>query len=138
MRKRTIKYCINHALKKLSIHPADKFFHYSFIIVNDSIISVGINFKDSTNVPMGFGYHELGYIYNGKVTGPTTHSEVNAYNKAKSLLSDNQFEILNLRFNKSGELKMSQPCSCCHQFLRVMGCRCAYFSTDIGIAKIRL
>jgi hypothetical protein len=138
MRKRTIQYCIKHALKKLEHHPADKFLHYSFIIVNDSIISVGVNFKDSTNVPKGFGYHDLGYVYNGKVTGPTTHSEVNAYNKAKSDIKPNEpFEVLNLRFNQYGELRMSQPCKCCNNFLKALGCKCVYFSTDGGIARLK-
>ncbi|MFW6173078.1 MAG: hypothetical protein ACOC5T_04980 [Elusimicrobiota bacterium] len=136
MNKKTISYCMNFAISKLDDHPyriksngkmmRSKFLHYSFIIKNNTVVAWGWNHHGQA--PKGFGY-----------SGETIHSEVHAFERARYYLdSDDKFEVLNLRFNKSGVLNMSKPCKCCTNFLKTLGCKSVYFSTGCGIASMRI
>jgi len=129
MRKRIIKQCVAMARAKNNpdSHPEyGSFHHFSFIIQNNKILEMGMNRKGP---PLeGFGYsQDFGKI----------HSENDVYRKAKGIIDyQKPFDILNIRLNKNGSLRMSKPCSCCSAFLDVVGCRNIYFSTNDGFAKV--
>lgn len=134
MNKKTIRRCIKFALSKVEDHPyyiilkgkkkRSKFLHFAFIIQGNTIVSWGWN--HAGEAPEGYGYF-----------GTTIHAEVDAYQKAKDKLSG-KFEVFNIRFNKRNEMNLSMPCSCCTEFLRVCGCKVAYFTTGNGVASIKL
>ena len=79
-----------------------------------------------TNRP-GNAFTFLGYKAHCKI-----HSEVDAYRKAKGLMiKGTPFEIVNIRLTKDSRIRSSCPCKCCWNFLKNLGCKKMYFSTDM-------
>lgn len=65
------------------------------------------------------------------------HAEYVAYRRARGIMDLGQpFEVVNIRLNRSGRVKLSAPCPCCFKFLKTLGCRSIWFSTEAGFAKI--
>lgn len=129
MRRRILRDCLRIAREKCNpeSHPEyNCYIHYSFVIQNNKIVEYGFNRQGKP--PAGFGYNpEFGKI----------HSETDAFRKAKGILDFNKpFDIVNIRLNKRGALRLSAPCSCCSLFLNVVGCRNIFFSTNDGFAKV--
>lgn len=128
--KQSILYeCLAIAKKKVPNHKyIGRKYHYSFIIADNSILE----YSPNTNhvVPKHFGYE-------ARIGGNEAfcHSEIAAYQKAKGLLLGRKFEIVNIRLNKSGEIRLSKPCSVCFTVLRGLGCKKFYFSSEIGFLK---
>ena len=44
----------------------------------------------------------------------------------------------NIRLNKQGILRLSKPCYHCYMFLKIVGAKCVWFSTDVGFARMNL
>lgn len=127
MRNKLLGECISIARSKLPKHPMDKFRHFTFIIQGNKIIGYGTNRYGSA--PSGFGYDENSEI----------HSEPDAFRRCGKLLDKNKpFKVINIRFNRYGEIRMSKPCKCCNGFLKVMGATTVWFSTNAGWAKMDL
>lgn len=126
MKKKILKECLRMALEKNPTHPEfGRYHHFSFVIQNRKILEFGMN-REGTPIN-GFGYPEFGKI----------HSETDAYRKAKGLLdSQAPFDMVNIRLSKQGFLRLSKPCSCCHAFLSMVGCRSVFFTTDQKFGKI--
>ena len=134
MNNKTISRCIKFALAKASEHPyyvtkntvyrISSFRHFSFIIQGTTIVGWGWNHHG--DAPSGFGY-----------IGGTVHAEVHAYERSKDKLKGT-FEVLNIRLNRQNALRLSSPCMCCMKFLKIAGCKHVYFSTDVGIASMKL
>lgn len=124
MKKKQIEHCLRIARKHLPKHPQwDAYKHYSFIFQNNKLIEWGCNRTSEPTI----GYPEYG----------KRHSEVDAWYKAKGLMDKKSFEVLNIRMNCKGDLKISKPCSCCYEFLKRLGCSGVWFSVgEIGFAKI--
>ena len=104
------------------------FAHFSFIVQQNKILACGMNRLGP--VFQGFGYNQdYGQI----------HSENDAYRKAKGIINFRKpWDIINVRLNKVHQMRNSTPCSCCFAFLQAMGCRNAWFTTDIAFAKMSL
>jgi hypothetical protein len=141
MKKTLLREALRIAREKLCNHPKLKetakrsmFIHYSFVVQDNKIVEYGYN-RSEKEPPKTFGYHDRfggndWYI-------PGTHSEVDAYRKAKGLMNKNKpFEIINIRLNRQGEIRLSAPCKCCHQLLQEFGCKTFYYTTDVGMSKI--
>lgn len=133
MKKSILKYALKIAQDKLPFHPQlDHFPHYTFIIQNNKIVDWATNL--SQDPPIHYGY-------NSKENGdpfyrPKIHSEIAGYKKARGILKKNiAFEILNIRLNKKGELRLSKPCICCFEIMKQLGCQKFYYSSDIGFFK---
>jgi hypothetical protein len=126
MKKSLFTDCVRVGLQHLPNHPQfDCYKHFSFIIQRDTLIEWGTN---RSAPPM------IGYQSHQKF-----HSENQAYFRAKGLLRRNEpFETVNIRFNKSGKMLLSKPCKCCISFLKFLGCRAIWFSTDAGFARLQL
>lgn len=128
MKQTILKECIRISREKnLQRDRASDFRHFSFIIQKNKLVDWGMNVS---KVPpmIQFGY--------SKTSG--WHAEVNAYRKAKGILENGPFEMINIRLNRQGHLRLSKPCPCCHMFLTELGCKAVYFSTEVGFAKLRL
>lgn len=127
MKKSIIHEATAIARKRLQNHPEFKsFIHFSFVIQNNQIVEVGRNNKRAP--PLHFGYQRR--LINADY-GPKTHSEIDAYRKARGLLRPNKhFEILNIRLNKQSLFRNSKPCWCCYQLLKLLGCKTFYFTVN--------
>lgn len=134
MKKAILREAVRIAKSKLHLHnELHNYPHYSFIIQNNKIIEWATNAHHEP--PRHYGYHnrckhDIGYV-------PKFHAEVFAYKRAKALLTDNTFTIVNMRFNKAGQLKLSKPCTPCYELMSALGCSCFYYSSDIGFLQLK-
>jgi len=127
MKNKMLSECISIARNKIEKHPMDKFIHFTFIVQGKKILGFGTNRYGPA--PTGFGYDENSEI----------HSEPDAFHKYGNKIDKTKpFKVVNIRFNKLGEIKMSKPCKCCNGFLKVMGANTVWFTTDAGWAKMDL
>jgi hypothetical protein len=109
--------CLLIAKKTYPKHPRKtSYAHYSFIIQKNVLIEWATNCSGSPLLYKGYSKYSM------------LHSETQAYKKAKGLLHKESFEVINIRLNSKGELKISKPCPCCTVFLRNLGCRTIWFS----------
>lgn len=101
--------------------------HFSFIIQNNQIIEWATNTRAE---PQTY----LGYSIYSKI-----HSEPRAYRRAKGLLNKGQdFDIINIRLSKKNQLRLSRPCPCCFNFLKGLGVKRIWFTTEFGFARIMI
>lgn len=129
MKKSLIKACNTIAvndLTRLVNNPNQRFFHWTFVISGNKLVGVGRN-RRGENQFKNFGYLETANL----------HSEQDAYWRTKGLLTKKQFQVLNIRLNKQGNLMLSKPCPCCFRFLTFFGCEQFYYSTKNGFDKIQ-
>lgn len=128
MKKSILIECIRIAKAKLELHPERcNFPHYSFIIQQNKIVEWATNI--AFEPPVHYGYHKaLGYK-------PKFHAEVHAYKKAKGILINDNFSIVNIRLGKDGDLKLSAPCEACHSLLSCLGCNKFYYSSPTGFLR---
>ena len=120
MNRNLIRHCLQIARDRLHNHPHyDRgFIHFSFLIVNNNVLEIGVNRR--ADVPIHYGYEEYSNL----------HSEVDAYRKSRGLIGNDSFEIFNVRLNKSGELRNSKPCPNCAYLLNQLGCERFFYTTD--------
>lgn len=126
MNRNVIRQSIAIAKDRLRNHPEyDKggFLHFSFIVVHNKILEVGVNHQGEP--PLHYGYEDYSKV----------HSEVSAYKKARGLLGKDKFEIVNVRFTRSYKLKLSKPCPNCEYLLRQLGCERFFYTTNDGSIK---
>lgn len=135
MKDSAISSCIRIAKSNLKKHPiylfhgCNSYIHYSFVF-QGKLIEWGTN--RNGNPPIHFGYNERIEGANAKI-----HSEFDAWKKARGLLrSDKSFECFNVRLNRRGEIRLSMPCKCCYSFLKNLGCKRFYFTTNFGIGSV--
>ena len=123
MKTKILTTCLNIALKNNNPlkHPEwESYKHFSFVIQNGKIVEWGTNRKGSS-----ISY--LGYLPYQKI-----HSEVDAYSKARGIMDKRySFDIINIRLGKKNQLLPSSPCKCCSAYLRHLGCKSIWFSTNI-------
>jgi len=121
MKTKMLKYCLSIALKNNNAnnHPQwDCYKHYSFIVQDNKVLEWGTNRAGEAIVVLGYEPHQK------------IHSEVDAYRRAKHWLNNLNFEVVNIRLTKTNKVKASNPCKCCTAFLKSMGCRTIWFTTD--------
>ena len=100
------------------------FRHFSAVIQDNAIVAMGTN-RIGTPV-LGYGY--------GRDYPQNIHAEPDAYRRAKPRMDHiSPWEIVNLRLNRSGEIRLSQPCKCCSAFRVTMGCKAVHFTAAIGL-----
>ena len=125
MKKSLLDKAYKIALSKLDSHPEYlNFLHYSFIIQRNQIVEWATNIR--LEPPRHYGYHRQ----DDKAFRPKYHSEVFAYKKARGLLKDASFELINIRFSRTRALRMSRPCKACFNLMTILGCVKFYYSTN--------
>lgn len=98
--------------------------HVSIVVHKNRIISVGMNhFKTH---PKSF---ELGYQFN------EMHSELDAFRKIPKQFLGKKLVLVNARFNRFGNMRMSKPCSICYKWCREIFDE-MYYTTDDGIGRM--
>lgn len=130
MKKALLKIAIRKVIKKIKRHPQYKhYIHYSFVVQNNKIIVYAPN--TNLNPPVHYGYKDRPDLKKSSDKSnyrPKSHSEINAYKKAIKITDkdifdkDKPFEIINIRFNKTGEIRLASPCFCCFNLLTELGC----------------
>jgi len=126
MSKRLYHQCLQIA--KNNIHRCTETNnHFSFIIQDNTIISIGYNRRGQVHKKFGYKWYS------------NIHSEVDAYSKAINKLDTSKaWSIINIRLNNQLESMLSMPCSHCNQYLTILGCNKVYYSTDEGFNKMKL
>lgn len=133
MKSSLFKEAMKIAVAKIDTHPERKYYmHYSFIVQNNKIIAWATNTKKEP--PLHYGYHSRIQYY--EKYPPKTHSEIQAYKRARGILGKNYFEIINIRLNQQAEVKISKPCPCCYEILSELGCRRFYYSSKFEFLMI--
>ena len=124
MTKTLLNEALRRAEQSLDKHPQfDHYLHWSFIVQHNTIIEWGMN-REAEPPP------QWGYRKNSKL-----HSEYVAYKKARGVLASGPFELINVRLNRQGQPKLSQPCRTCRQWLDALGCQRIVFTTNDGWAS---
>ncbi len=132
MKRNILSECLRMAHKVHGpSHPSwgQKAVHYSFVVQDNKILEMGVNRPDC-KPPRHYGYPSHADI----------HSEIDAWRKARGILEDKQWEIVNIKLTKIVPLfpeADAAPCIKCLRFLREQGCQHFYFTTnEQQIAKI--
>lgn len=133
MKKSILQSAYRIAKEKLSLHPEyENFPHYSFIVQNNKIVEWATNANHTP--PIWYGYHarcsDSSFV-------PKYHSEIFAWKKARGLLGNNSFEIINLRLNKKGFLRLSKPCQPCYFLMKELNCNKFYYSSDMEFLELK-
>jgi len=88
------------------------------------IISVGRNYKSRS----------LRRVTPGMQRYPTSvHAEMDAIIKAKTDLKG--YNILVVRINSFGQMRLAKPCDHCYTYIKHVGLRHIYYSTNDGIVE---
>ena len=120
MKKTLLKQVVDFCKKKLERHPErDNFPHFSFVVKNGKIVSWARNGK--VEPPRHFGYHRDW----DETFRPKYHAELAAYKKHPVRPP---FQIVNVRLNKQGLLRISKPCQACAKVMTALGCSRFYYS----------
>ena len=132
MNKNLLRHCIGRSLRGLSSHNQYKhYIHYSFAVVDGSVYVVGTNKSAVPSVHLG---------YNQRVPEPKIHSELDAYKKLRKIvpIGKVQWSLINVRLNRSGEMKNSRPCHVCQEWLSQVGCTEVYYTTEAGWSNMKM
>lgn len=130
MKKSLLRDAMGLAQSKADRHTTNQTFaHWSFVVQSNKIIDWSTNHNGRPPPHLGYGHNKTGYFE------PKTHAEFAAWRKARGLLDDKPFEVINIRLNKRGEPRMSAPCECCSGFLKEMGCKKVFYTTNSGWSK---
>jgi len=132
MTNNVLRQCLRSSLDGMATHNQYKhYIHFSFGIVGNTVRVVGTN--KSAVPPRHFGYHS-------RVTEPKIHSELDAYQRLRKMvpLSKVDWELVNVRVNRTGEMKVSKPCPVCQVWLKAVGCERVTYTTEDGWHSIVL
>lgn len=131
IKKSLLNECLKISRNRLLKHPEFlNYPHYSFVILNNKICGMGINQPHEPDRRMGYHKRILKNDFR-----PKTHSEMNVLSKNNRSLK-NGFILINIRLNRSGQPRMSAPCSICRNLLFRFGCKKVYFTHEYGWGKI--
>lgn len=132
MKQKIITQCIRIAKRSLASHPElNNFPHLSFIVQDKKLIEWATNSCHEPPIHFGYSREEEPDFR------PKLHSELWAFKRARGLLNNGPFEILNIRLNRLGKIKLSRPCKKCFKLLASLGCKTFYYSSDCGFLKLR-
>jgi len=124
MNKRILDTCLSIARNRNTEkhHPEyGAFMHFSFVVKDNKILEYATNHSGVTRYSKFYS----------RVS--KTHAEAAAYNRAKGLMrKGSEWEMVNIRLNKDGDIKNSAPCSGCSILLKLFGCRKVWFTTSDG------
>jgi hypothetical protein len=116
-------YRIAKKLNNIDKHPQfDCYKHFTAIIQNGKIIEIGLNHAGTPDIKFYQPWQKV-------------HAEYLAFKKAKGILNLNDsFDVVNIRLDKRGNLKISKPCKCCMNYITMFSKKPVffYFSNEIG------
>ena len=98
--------------------------HVSLIICKKRIIAIGMNYFKTHPMAKEFGYQF-----------EEMHSELDAFRKLDRLDKAKKLHLINVRFNKFGQMRMSKPCEKCLPWCVEMF-NTIHYTTDQGIQRL--
>lgn len=101
--------------------------HISIILHKNKIISIGANVHHTKPIATRYGYSFGEY-----------HSELDAIIKIKNRSSYKKLTLINFRFNRLGEIRMSRPCIKCMRWCRSYFDRIIYSHEDAMIYEMNM
>jgi len=119
MKTSLVREALRISREKLPYHSWFKYrkCHFSFVVQNNKILGWGMNKPGKAPIQ----YKEYSAV----------HSEIDVLKKTRGVINFNRsFEIINIRLNRQGELRLSAPCQTCGKTIKALGCKNVYFSTD--------
>lgn len=120
MTNRLLNESLRHAHTFLRKHPQYRhFLHTSYVVCGGQVVEWGYN--RAGEPPVHFGYHGESKI----------HAELAAYRKGRGLINGT-FSLINVRYNRSGMVKLAAPCQVCREWLAAVGCDTVWFTLDGG------
>lgn len=129
MRKSLLNEALKIAAANLENHPEYQHYaHFSFVVKDNQIVEWATNNSHTPPKHMGYGARIKG-------AKPKTHSELMAYKKARRILGKRSFQMINVRLNRSYQVRLSKPCVCCDNIMREMGCTKIYYSSEVGFLR---
>jgi tRNA(Arg) A34 adenosine deaminase TadA len=129
MKKSLLDEAMKIASRNLPNHPEYKHYaHFTFIVKNNQIIEWATN---NSHLPPA----HMGYQSRIKGAQPKTHSEIMAYRRARRIIGKSSFQIINVRLNRSYQMRISKPCCCCFNIMKTLGCTKFYYSSEVGFLK---
>jgi len=125
---RILRECLRISREKNLAHPLRskgwKYIHWSFIIQDEKIISVGMNRDAAIEV-----------ILPGRKDGRKIHAEQDAVRRARNTLQlSKHWYMVNVRLNKKGLMRNSAPCSRCRSISEWLGMDRIIFTINEGWA----
>lgn len=107
------------ALSLLDNHNANRCRHFSFILYKNRIISIGNNSKKTH--PLNLKNRKTS-LRTGEDFSDQKHicSEFSAINKLKNMtnIDTKKCVLVNIRYNRNGEIALSKPCMSCENLLK--------------------
>lgn len=130
MKKSLLSQILKECRDSLPNHPQFSHFpHWTYFVRDNEILTVGLN--RSLEPSKKYGYHD-----NPDPTfKPKYHSELDALRKCNRGLHD--LDVVNVRLNKAGQLRLSLPCRTCRNLLALLDVRRVYFTTEVGWGVIK-
>lgn len=103
--------------------PQSSFKHFSYIMDNKRIVSMGWNFSKKTH-PLA---HRFGYKF------MAIHSELHAIKNFPFPVQElRHFKLVNVRIGINKEVRISRPCICCLRLLDFFGIDEVWFTNKEG------
>jgi pyrimidine deaminase RibD-like protein len=121
LKNKILQRCIKEARENITLAQF-RCKHFSFLVRKSHIVSVGINHQYKT--------HPLAAKYGHRFS--SIHSEIHALSNWKYGTED--CVLLNIRLDKWGNLRYSEPCQYCKRFLDDIGLS-YMFSTENGFIE---
>lgn len=116
--------CIETAFTLVDL-PDGKAKHFAWLLHNNTVIGFGWNKHRSHPYQVRWGYRDRPYAI---------HAE------AAAVLSTRKTgdEMIVVRVNRLGEVRLSKPCVCCYSFLQHYGVRRVWFTTNTSWERMEL
>ncbi len=130
MKVTLLREAMRIARVKLPDHPQwneGTYLHFSFAVLDGAIIGYGTN--RTANVPIHTGYNSrMRYAYDV----PKMHSEYDVWRKTRGLIRHSKFSLINIRLNRDGVIRNSEPCEVCSLLMPELGCNEFYHTNSHG------
>ena len=122
MKNRVLRECLKIAFdNNTPDHPQwECYKHFSFIVQKNKVVRYGTNRAGAALIRYGYQPYQK------------IHSEADVYFKARGIMEGDSFEVVNIRLTKTFMIRDSTPCKCCWSFLKKLGCKKIYYTTNIG------
>ena len=109
------------------------------LVYKNTIISTGYNHENKTS-PIQKRYNKYrGYNPDAPKQRNIIHAEINCLSKAKYLSIDwGKANLFICRILKNGKRDMARPCPACMNYIKTLGIKNIYYTTDCGWAYERV
>lgn len=109
------------------------------VVYKNEIISEGYNTYKTHPIQMKYDKYRTLYTFNGVSPQHCIHSEINALKRIKTLdIKWNKVKVYIYREDMNGHIANCRPCNSCMAFIKELGIRNIYYTTDNGYCYERL